>query len=77
MYERFLGRIADDGRRKIEAIQSFGEDKILFVKGRTDSRKENPVHVADKGCAVVMFILPLSLFQDPLHRKFSARYVIL
>ena len=50
MYERFLGRIADDGRRKIEAIQSFGEDKILFVKGRTDSQKENPVCVNDKGC---------------------------
>ena len=33
VYERFLGRIAEDGRRKIEAIQSFGEDKILFVKG--------------------------------------------
>ena len=52
MYERFLGRIADDGRRKIEAIQSFGEDKILFVKGRTDSPKENPVCVNDKGCDV-------------------------
>lgn len=33
VYERFLSRIAEDGRRKIEAIQSFGEDKILFVKG--------------------------------------------
>lgn len=33
VYERFLNRIAEDGRRKIEAVQSFGEDKILFVKG--------------------------------------------
>ena len=33
VYERFLCRIAEDGRRKIEAVQSFGEDKILFVKG--------------------------------------------
>lgn len=34
VYERFLSRIAEDGRRKIEAIQSFGEDKILFLKGQ-------------------------------------------
>jgi len=33
VYERFLSRIAEDGRRKIDAVQSFGEDKILFVKG--------------------------------------------
>jgi len=32
-YKRFLHHLAEDGRRKIEAIQSFGDDKVLFLKG--------------------------------------------